>query len=152
MSRDLLGIQYWRVLKRRRAAAVKREKQREKKKKTGGEKDSGVCPDDEATLVATETLESTILGSKFTPEFKRAKDIQLPSLDLTPVNVTTIPRLFSSFDGHIAKMKRRALLKQRPDKPELLCCDIHIHKDEDEAAEVTAQIRLFGRPEYKTLY
>ena len=25
--------------------------------------------------------------------------------------------------------------------------DIHIHNDEDEAAEVTAQIRLFGRPE-----
>ncbi|KAN0074013.1 hypothetical protein V8E54_007950 [Elaphomyces granulatus] len=130
----------------------KKRKTEGEEEKTGGEKDSGVCPDDEATLVATETLESTILGSKFTPEFKRAKDIQLPSLDLTPVNVTTIPRLFSSFDGHIAKMKRRALLKQRPDKPELLCCDIHIHKDEDEAAEVTAQIRLFGRPEYKTLY
>lgn len=107
-----------------------KKRKTEGEEKTGGEKDSGVCSDDEATFVATETSESTILGSKFTPEYKRAK---VPSLDLTPVNVITIPRRFSSFDRHIAEMKRRALLKQRPDKPELLCCD---YEAADKAAEL----------------
>jgi HNH endonuclease len=96
-------------IEKEKGGRSKKRKTEGEEEKTGGEKDSGVCSDDEATFVATETSESTILGSKLTPEYKRAK---VPSLDLTLVNVITIPRRLSSFDRHIAEMKRRALPTQ----------------------------------------
>ena len=96
----------------------KKRKAEGEEDKTGGENDSGGPFDDEVALVATEALGS-------------AKDIQLDSL--TPVKITPIPRLFSKFDRHIAEMKRQALLKQRPNKPELLCCD---YEAADQAADL----------------
>jgi hypothetical protein len=92
----------------------KKRKAEGEEDKTGGEKDSGGPLDDEVTEA---------LGS--------AKDIQLGSL--TPVKITPIPRLFSKFDRHIAEMKRQVLLKQRPNKLELLCCD---YEAADKAADL----------------
>jgi HNH endonuclease len=101
------------------------EKAEGKEDETGGEKDSGGPLDDEATLVAMEAS----LGS--------AKDIQLASL--TPVKTTLIPDVFSKFDRYIAEVKRQALLKQRPNKPELMCCD---YEAADKAADLGLPINL----------
>ena len=121
---DISGVGILEMVEKAKSGNKKRKAEGEEEN-TGGEKDSGGPLDDEATLVAMEAS----LGS--------AKDIQLASL--TPVKTTLIPDVFSRFERYIAEVKRQALLKQRPNKPELMCCD---YEAADKAADLGLPINL----------
>ena len=96
------------------------EKKSGKKRKYEQEEE----PAEELETLSISSAESDH-GQKAAPEYPSLKVSDGTSFnpEITTAHTTIKPGLISTFDQHIMELKRRALLAQRPHKPELICCD-----------------------------
>ncbi|KAN0072780.1 hypothetical protein V8E54_008894 [Elaphomyces granulatus] len=62
-------------------------------------------------------------SSSWSPSLTRDSEGTIFKPEITPIRTITRPGRISAFDRYVTGLRRRALLAQRPHKPELICCD-----------------------------